>query len=139
MIRAVPGWEGMYSVTDQGEVISHSRAVACGAGRVRHTQEKLLKPSLIKDGKAITGLCVVLQRDKQRVAYSVSRLVLLAFVGPGPKDGVAHCKDRDSRNVRLENLEWTTLRAVALERGREPRERRVPKPPPGDEDEVNGD
>lgn len=51
----------------------------------------------------------------KRLAASVARLMLMAFVGM-PEDGqVAHFKDGDPSNMHIDNLEWATRQSIAAE------------------------
>lgn len=83
--KPIPGYEGLYEISDMGRVLSVRR-------------QQLLKPSAGNDGY----LKLKLRGKNQRV----HRLVLLAFVGPCP-EGMAtrHLNGRRGDN-RLANLEW---------------------------------
>jgi hypothetical protein len=86
----VPGYEGLYEVSDEGCVRRQGR--------------------ILKTLAAPTGhLSVTLSKQSRKRQVSVHRLVLTAFVGPPPGGMEArHYPDRDPANNRLENLSWAT-------------------------------
>lgn len=84
--KAVPGFEGLYEVSDQG--------------RVRN-QTRLLKPSRQQRGHMLVHLGTSAQRY-------VHRLVLDAFVGPCPKGMECRHLNGDPADNRLGNLAWGT-------------------------------
>lgn len=88
----IPGFEGLYDVSDMGRVRS-SRA-----GRVRSATAH---PS--------GHLKIQLHKNGVRHDWYVHQLVLLAFVGPCP-EGMEGCHfpDRSPSNNRLDNLRWDT-------------------------------
>ena len=89
--KAIPGYEGLYEVSDQGRVRSFRR-VANG---------QLLRPGRMPQGH----LSVALGRGNSQCVH---KLVLLAFVGPAPdKHECCHNNGNPADN-RLENLRWGT-------------------------------
>ena len=99
MWRDVVGFEGVYQVSDQGEVrrIGHSRGAK--PGRV------LQVASMAGSGRRYVTLY-----DKSRVEKRlVYRAVLEAFVGPCPDGCEANHIDQDPTNDRLGNLEWLSV------------------------------
>lgn len=87
----VPGWEGLYRVSDAGEILS----VRSG---------RLLSASRRTGGYPSVVLC----RSGERAAWQVHRLVLTTFVGPCP-EGLEGCHENDVRDDnRLTNLRWGT-------------------------------
>lgn len=83
--RAVPGFEGIYEVSDHG--------------RVRN-RERLLRPSRQQRGHMLVALGTTAQRY-------VHRLVLEAFVGPAKGMECRHLNGNPADN-RLVNLTWGT-------------------------------
>ena len=65
-------------------------------------------------GKVLAeGICVVLNDGSRQKSEKISRLVLLAFVGPAPK-GMEGCHADDNKlNNKLSNLRWDTHKANA--------------------------
>lgn len=92
--KPVPGYEGLYEVSDKGNVRSLNYR---GNG-----ETKLLSPALNKKGYKHVGL----HKDKKTTTFQVHRLVALAFI-PNPDNlpQVNH-KDKNTGNNCVENLEW---------------------------------
>ncbi len=104
--REVVGYEGLYLVSDEGEVYSLPRVLNNGRGSfVRRGQ--MLKPG--KRGRyGVLYKFVVLSDGEKTRQLSVHRLVADAFVpNPSGFDVVNHI-DRNSLNNRADNLEWCT-------------------------------
>lgn len=97
MTRWLPvlNYEGLYEVSDDGEVRRNGR---------------ILKPAAAPTGH----LHVTLTQRSREKTFFVHRLVLIAFVGPPPEGMIArHYPDRDPTNNRLENLSWATRKTNA--------------------------
>jgi hypothetical protein len=104
--RDIPGYEGIYRISDEGVV-----------ERLKHVgQWRPLKPGSNKQGRLQVTLC----SDGVMRRFQVHKLVLEAFVGPCP-DGLEACHgDGDHRNCSLGNLRWDTResnRADAIRHG----------------------
>lgn len=89
----VPGWEGLYSATDEGAVISHH------FGRRRVLRQK-------KHSKGYRT--VTFARAGKNTDKLVHHAVLEAFVGPRPTDHGTRHLNGDPTDNRLENLKWGT-------------------------------
>lgn len=94
MIRSadIPGFEGRYLVTDEGDVVSLL------SGRA-------LKPWLVGRGYASVAL-VAANGDISK--HYVHRIVAMAFLGPPPKGLHVNHIDGDRLNNRPSNLEYVT-------------------------------
>lgn len=95
----IPGWEGLYEASDQGEIRSLDR-MSFGA----HRPGRVLKPSSTSKGYRIVVLC----RDAVRTAYPVHRLVAEAFLGPMPAGMQTRHLDDDKTNNAAANLAYGT-------------------------------
>lgn len=106
--RDVVGYEGMYIISDEGEVVSLPRKVY-GRNKngeiVAHRVEKVLKHHLRGKGNNFYP-AVTLTKDGNSKAFSVHRLVAEAFI-PNPENfpEVNH-KDENPLNCNVDNLEW---------------------------------
>lgn len=101
MWREVAGYEGLYAVSDEGEVISLPRVINNGRGSFR-VSGKLLKQGT----RAGKYKFVHLSKNNVHNSFLVHRLVALAFLdNPENLPEVNH-KDENPSNNRVENLEW---------------------------------
>lgn len=104
----IPGYEGLYEVSNQGRVRSLDRSVPRISRRgnmgVRWYRGKMKTIYADKDGYPTVSLC----KGSRQLALRVSRLVLLTFVGP-PFTGAEAChKNHVRSDNRPENLHWGT-------------------------------
>lgn len=101
--RPVVGYEGLYEVSDHGQVRSVDRLVPRG-GRPFKLKGQLLAQSTMRSGHKRVGLF----RDGKGRQYLVHRLVLEAFVrAPEPEEECCHGIGGPGDN-RLENIRWGT-------------------------------
>lgn len=103
--KPIPGYEGLYEVSDLGRVKSLAKALHSSRwGGVRKWPEKVLKANANGSGH----LYVRLWKDKRQTKSYVHRLVLEAFVGPCPEGMEALHHDDDPTNNILGNIRWGT-------------------------------
>ena len=99
----VPGYDGLYEVSDQGRVKSLDRIV-----RSRWGTDKPLRGRILQQSSQGRYLVVTLYREGKPKMFMVHHLVLLAFIGPRP-DGLQGLHfDDDASNNSLGNLRWGT-------------------------------
>lgn len=100
--RAVPGYEGLYEVSDQGRVRSIDRYDSIG----RLRKKRYIKLLLHSSGYFSVGL----SKKGKVTIYLVHRLVAQVFI-PNPLGlpQVNH-KDEDKLNNNVDNLEWCTAK-----------------------------
>lgn len=101
---SVPGWEGLYEVSDKGDVRSLPRVTRGGFSGVRRVKGKILRPV-----KRPTGhVQVILSDGERREHHDIHRLVMVSFIGPPPpRMEVCHNNGEPSDN-RLVNLRYGT-------------------------------
>jgi hypothetical protein len=108
--RAVPGYEGFYSVSSRGRVRNDKTRLILGS----YTVKRGYKEVHLRD------------QHGRRINYRVHRLVLVAFIGPcphGQQQGLHF--DGDPANNNVENLRWGSAFENASDRhrhGRTPRQ-----------------
>ena len=106
--RPIPGYEGRYSISDDGQVMVHA---APGRGRLNVDR-------VLKLGTSTTGYSQVTLyggRGSTPVARRIHRLMLEVFVGPAPRGAYALHNDGDKTNNTLSNLRWGTDSENALD------------------------
>lgn len=117
--RDIPGWEGLYQVSSNGQVRSLDRCIYVRAphGDFGHRRYigQVLKLGMLKSGYKMAALTY--PGRKRRYAY-VHDLVLEAFIGPKPK-GMECCHGNGVRSDnRIENLRYGTRSENAQDRKR---------------------
>ena len=102
--KDIAGFEGLYQVSNMGNVKSLERTVCDNRGYYRTVPERIRKPR--NTGKGY--LAVNLYKDGKAKNYKIHRLVAQAFL-PNPYNlpEVNHI-DEDKYNNCVENLEWCT-------------------------------
>lgn len=103
--KDISGYEGVYQVSNWGNVKSLERSVniKSSSKKLFPVKEKILTPS-----KNTRYCFVTLRKNKKSYRHSVHRLVAEAFI-PNPLNlpEVNH-KDENKRNNSVDNLEWCT-------------------------------
>lgn len=99
--RPIPGYEGIYEVSNKGDV-----------RRLAHINQKgmSLRERALSPGKVTSGHLQIALSDHQgkRTRHMVHALVLAAFVGPRPQ-GLHGChNDGNPLNNHLDNIRWDT-------------------------------
>lgn len=111
--RAVPGYEGLYEVSDRGRVRSLERKyhVTQSKGEWEQTvPERILKPSIVDKTETLRYCTVTLCKDNTYKSMLIHRIVASAFI-PNPCNHpyINHI-DCNGENNCVENLEWCTPR-----------------------------
>jgi HNH endonuclease/NUMOD4 motif len=105
--RDIPGYEGCYQVSDDGQVKSLARRIKSAPGCTRPLPERIMKQEVDRTGYARLQL----RSDGSYAHHLVHRLVMLAFVGECP-DGMEVChNDGVKLNNNLSNLRYDTRSA----------------------------
>lgn len=100
--KPVKNYEGLYEVSNLGNVRSVDRVVVYSNGRKHFLKGQILKPVKNQDGY----LFLWLFKDSKRKTFKVHRIIMNTFV-PNPSNlpQINH-KDEDKTNNCVENLEW---------------------------------
>lgn len=94
----IPNYSGIYSVSNQGRVMSHERVDELG----RKKKERILKPSKSKNGY----LKVSLHKNGKVEFKSIHRLVAESFLDNDRNLPCVNHKDENKENNAVLNLEW---------------------------------
>lgn len=102
--KPVNGYEGLYLISNKGQVKSIERTVVYSNGQINRHKSVLLKPEKTKRGY----LRVTLSKNGKATRHLLHRLVAFHFVdNPLNKPEVNH-KDHNKDNNDASNLEWMT-------------------------------
>lgn len=107
IFKDIPGYEGLYQVSNLGNVKSLSRKICSNQGCYM-LKEKILGKRIAKDGYYITDLC----KNSNKKTYKIHQLVAMAFLKHklcGLKLVVDHING-EKLNNNLENLQVITNR-----------------------------
>jgi len=96
----IPGYEGLYAVTNLGRVYSYPKICNYLGGM---SKPKWLKQTIDKGVPTVS-----LSKDKQKTTYNVSTLVMKTFVGEAQGKQVTN-KDGNKKNCELSNLEYISI------------------------------
>lgn len=92
-MQSIGGYEGLYSVTEDGKVWSHQR-------------KRWMKPCLNKEG--YPKVCLVKKRKRQTM--TIRRLVAETFIPNLENKSQINCKNGIKTDNRAENLRWCTAK-----------------------------
>lgn len=102
--KDIPGYEGLYQVSNLGRVKALPKLV--GRGRQYHVGERLLSLRPMKNGY----IRIHLDKDGSREYVSVHRLVAKAFIDNPLNLPFVNHKNENPTDNRVENLEWCTVK-----------------------------
>ncbi len=108
--RDIPGYEGIYQVSDMGNVRTcEGKTTHTERHGIRHWKQRIMKQKFCKNAHGRTDARVILWKDGKEKTWLVSRLVGLAWCA-GYADGLTinHINGNPLDN-RAENLEWVTI------------------------------
>lgn len=113
--RPVPGWEGLYSVSDHGRVRSERRTIRHIRGAL---YERTVGGRVMRTSPQRGYVTVGLHRGGANVTVGVHVLVLEAFVGPRGDNECARHLDDNPLNNHLSNLAWGSHKDNAADAAR---------------------
>ena len=101
---AIPGYEGLYEVSDHGRVRSLDRHVSVSGTNGRPIKGRMMSPCIDREGYH----SVHLYSDGKRKPRWIATIVAEVFIGPrGPGMEVCHC-DGNKTNNHWANLRYDT-------------------------------
>lgn len=98
--KPIPRYEGIYEVSNYGQVRSLDRLVQRCNGQVVSRSGRILKQTLTPEG-TIPHVC--LSKDNIQKNYNVQMLVYLAFFSDADETDVVKHKDKNTLNNRVDN------------------------------------
>lgn len=102
--KDIPGYEGLYQVSDGGEVKSLQRVVIRKNGRRMPVTESMV--SQIIDSSGYRSIC--LHRSGKRSTARIHKLVAIVFIGDCQAKAEVNHKNGIKTDNRLSNLEYCT-------------------------------
>lgn len=111
--KSVPGYEGLYEVSNLGNAKSLDRTIIYKDGRVAPKKGRILKPTF---NKSIKYLYVSLSKEGKVRKFLMHQLVAMGFLGHtrcNYKRVINHLNENQLDN-RVENLEVTSQRRNVL-------------------------
>jgi len=99
--KDIPNYEGLYQVSNLGRIKSLKRKVRSKGGSFKIVKERFLRSWMNRGYSQVD-----LSKNNKTKAFSVHRIVMIAFIGESELD-VNH-KNGIKTDNRLENLEYCT-------------------------------
>lgn len=103
--KDIAGFEGRYSVTDDGRVYSHSKLALGKGGCSRLVKGRWLKPGVNSRGYMT---CVLVSENGVPVSKTIHRLVAEEFIDNHENKLFVNHIDGNKQNNFASNLEWVT-------------------------------
>jgi hypothetical protein len=103
--KEINGYEGIYLISNLGNVKSLERFVSNHSGFNKKLKEKYRKPSISKTGYYVLDL----QKESKRKTFKLHRLIAIAFIENTFNKPCINHKNGNKLDNRIENLEWCTI------------------------------
>ena len=110
--KAVPGWAGLYEVSDLGRVRSLDRTVITRRHGPTRYRGRVLLATITSNGYPVVALT---KPGQKPLCCNVHSLVLRTFVGEPPPGHECCHGDGDRTNNALRNLRWDTRSANSFD------------------------
>ena len=121
--KDIPGYEGLYQVSDNGTVRSCQVKRTPGKKWTKRKAGTVKRSRFDKDGYYM----ITLSRDGVKTTFHIHELVCFAFRGPRPKGAVVRHLDHTKTNNNVANLLWGTPKENATDRFNNPKDVRFGK------------
>lgn len=102
--KDIQGYEGLYQISNDGDVKSCDKIVICSDGCKRFIKSKLLKSFKQNSGYYFVDLT----KNHNTKNFLIHRLVATAFINNPLKYKEVNHKDGNKGNNNVNNLEWCT-------------------------------
>lgn len=103
--KPIPEYEGLYEVSNKGQVKRLKKVIIDKIGRTHHKKERILKAN--PDGNGYLQVSLF-DNESRKKSLKVHRLVAEVFI-PSPDGNLeVNHKDEIKTNNCVENLEWMT-------------------------------
>lgn len=101
--KEIKGYEGLYEISDAGNVRSVDRCITYSNGVKHNYKGKIIVPVIHRNYYAVT-----LHKDNKKRTFKVHRLVAEAFIENPLNLPYVNHKDENKLNNSVSNLEWCT-------------------------------
>ncbi|RIK27789.1 MAG: hypothetical protein DCC55_39180 [Chloroflexi bacterium] len=108
--RDIIGLEGIYQISNLGNVRSLDRTITTSNGHTRTVQGKPIRSSMAGDNKTRPYPHVCLRHQGKQIGVFVHQLVAWHFLGEPPADHDIHHKNGITTDNRASNLEYRPRR-----------------------------
>ncbi len=108
MMKAIVGYEEIYSIAENGRVWSHERTNVSINGKTKYEYKiggKWLKPWI---SSKPTYVCITLYKNKKSKHHKIHRLIAQTFIPNLENKPEINHKNGIKLDNRIENLEWVT-------------------------------
>jgi len=100
--KEITGFEGLYSVSNLGNIKSHSRKANISNGKFRIMKERILKPQITFNGYN----AIVLNNGDKHKMFKIHTLVATHFIQNKLKHKEINHIDGNKLNNHFSNIEW---------------------------------
>lgn len=104
--RDIPQYEGLYQVSNQGQIRSIDRIVRRNGETTKNLRGFILLPLYQKSGY----MFVFLSKNGKAKRMAIHRAVALAFIPNSENKPEVNHINEDKTDNRVENLEWATIK-----------------------------